>query len=139
LVHPANIYVGLRSEKYFVEKNEPLNVDLIVTDLDGNPISNQLIEATAGRIVWKYQKGEWVEVFEDIQTCEINSKDEPVQCSFTTAIGGKYQIKAVVTDDEGRKNYSQIDRWVSGGELPPARNVEQEQITLIPDKESYQP
>lgn len=139
LVHPANIYVGLRSEKYFVEKNEPLNVDLIVTDLDGNPISNQLIETSAARIVWKYQKGEWVEVFEDIQKCEISSKEEPVQCSFTTAIGGKYQIKAVVTDDEGRKNYSQIDRWVSGGELPPARNVEQEQITLIPDKESYEP
>lgn len=139
LVHPADIYVGLRGEKYFVEKNEPLKIDLIVTDIDGKPVANQLIEATAGRIVWKYQKGEWVEVFENIQTCEITSKEQPVQCRFNTPLGGKYQIKAVVTDDKGRKNYSQFDRWVSGGELPPARNVEQEEVTLIPDKEDYKP
>ncbi|MDO9087058.1 MAG: alpha-2-macroglobulin family protein [Anaerolineaceae bacterium] len=139
MVHPADKYVGLRSEKYFVEKNETLKIDLIVTDLDGNPISNQLVEVTAGRIVWKYQKGEWVEVFENIQTCSVQSKEEPVQCSFETPIGGKYQIKAMITDEKGRKNYSQFDRWVSGGDLPPARDIEQEQVTLIPDKENYQP
>lgn len=139
MVHPADIYVGLHSEKYFVEKNEPLKIDLIVTDLDGNAIPNQSINVTAGRIVWKYQKGEWIEVFEDIQTCKITSKEEPVQCSFKTPFGGKYQIKATVTDEKGRKNYSQFDRWVSGGDLPPSRDIEQEQITLIPDKENYQP
>ncbi|HSM25868.1 MAG TPA: alpha-2-macroglobulin family protein, partial [Anaerolineaceae bacterium] len=139
MVHPADIYVGLRSEKYFVEKNEPLVIDVIVTDLDGNAVPNQQVEVTAGRIVWKYLKGEWVETFENIQNCEVTSKAEPVQCSFNTPIGGKYQIKAVVTDGEGRKNFSQFDRWVSGGELPPARNVEQEEVTLIPDKENYLP
>ena len=39
----------------------------------------------------------------------------------------------------GRTNRSQFTRWVSGGELPPARNVEQEKVNLIPDKETYQP
>jgi uncharacterized protein YfaS (alpha-2-macroglobulin family) len=34
---------------------------------------------------------------------------------------------------------SQFMRWVSGGQQPPARQVEQEVVTLIPDKESYQP
>lgn len=139
MVHPADIYVGLRSQKYFVEKNEPLKIDLIVTDLDGNAITNRKIEVTAGRIVWKYQKGEWVEIFENIQNCEISSKEEPVQCSFDTPMGGKYQIKATVIDEKGRKNYSQFDRWVSGGDLPPSRDIEQEQVTLIPDQENYQP
>ncbi|MBW6473345.1 MAG: Ig-like domain-containing protein [Anaerolineaceae bacterium] len=139
MVHPADVYVGLRSEKYFVEKNEPLKIDLIVTDLDGNAVPNQPIKVTAGRIVWKYQKGEWIEIFENVQSCQVNSKEEPVQCSFETPLGGKYQIKATVTDEKGRKNYSQFDRWVSGGDLPPSRDIEQEQITLIPDKENYQP
>lgn len=139
MVHPADIYVGMRSQKYFVEKNEPLKINLIVTDLDGNAIPNQMIEVTAGRIVWKYQKGEWVEIFENIQNCKISSKEEPVQCSFDTPMGGKYQIKATVTDEKGRKNYSQFDRWVSGGDLPPSRDIEQEQVTLIPDQENYQP
>ena len=37
------------------------------------------------------------------------------------------------------KNQSQFTRWVSGGDLPPSRNVELEQVTLIPDQETYQP
>ena len=36
-------------------------------------------------------------------------------------------------------NESQFTRWVSGGEVPPAREVEQETVTLIPDQENYQP
>jgi alpha-2-macroglobulin len=54
-------------------------------------------------------------------------------------VGGTYRITAVVTDANGRTNQSQFDRWVSGGQLRPTRNVEQEKVTLIPDKESYQP
>ncbi len=34
---------------------------------------------------------------------------------------------------------ARLTRWVSGGELPPSRQVEQEEVTLIPDKETYQP
>jgi alpha-2-macroglobulin len=30
LVHPAELYVGMRSERYFVERGQPLKVDLIV-------------------------------------------------------------------------------------------------------------
>ncbi|MEJ2758666.1 MAG: alpha-2-macroglobulin family protein, partial [Anaerolineales bacterium] len=40
---------------------------------------------------------------------------------------------------QGRANQSQITRWVSGGELPPSREVEQEEAMLIPDKENYAP
>jgi uncharacterized protein YfaS (alpha-2-macroglobulin family) len=36
-------------------------------------------------------------------------------------------------------NQSTFTRWVSGGERPPTRNVEQEQLTLIPDKQLYAP
>src|SRR5205814_732900 len=35
LVHPANLYVGLKSDKIFVQQGEPLVVQAIVTDLDG--------------------------------------------------------------------------------------------------------
>jgi uncharacterized protein YfaS (alpha-2-macroglobulin family) len=73
------------------------------------------------------------------QECTIGSQAEPVTCCFETPIGGKYQITALVNDEMGRQNKSQFVRWVSGGELPPSREVEQETVTLIPDQESYQP
>lgn len=142
LVHPADVYVGLRSESYFVEKGKPIKVDFIVTDLDGKPIENRPVEITAGRLDWKYIKGEWIEQVVDIQTCAELSAPEPGTCSFETPLGGSYQITAIATDELGRKNQTKFTRWVSGGPAggqPPARKVEQEQVTLIPDKETYQP
>jgi uncharacterized protein YfaS (alpha-2-macroglobulin family) len=139
LVHPASLYVGLRSERYFVERGTPLKVDLIVTDLDGNPVADRPITARAARLEWKYTNGQWAEEEVDVQTCTVGSAQVPVTCTFDTPIGGSYRITAEVTDPEGRLNQSVITRWVSGGELPPAREVEQEKLTLIPDKETYQP
>ena len=139
MVHPADLYVGLRSERYFVERGTPLVIDMIVADLDGNPVSDRPIKVTAARLVWKYQKGSWREVEVDIQECTVGSEQEPVSCTFETPMGGRYQITAVITDEMGRQNQSQFTRWVSGGQQPPSRKVEQETANLIPDKETYQP
>jgi len=139
LVHPAHVYIGLRSDRYFVERGTPLKVDFIVTDLDGNAIENRAVEITAGRLEWKTKNGIWVEEVVDVQTCSLLSKPEPATCSFETPLGGSYQITAIVTDELGRKNQSRFTRWVSGGQQPPSRKVEQEKITLMPDKETDQP
>jgi uncharacterized protein YfaS (alpha-2-macroglobulin family) len=139
LVHPASLYVGLRSPSIFVERGTPIKVDFIVTDLDGNPVAGQPVEVHAARLEWKLQDGNWHEVEVDPQTCSLNSATDPLTCSFETALGGSYRITAVVRDELGRRNQSQLTRWVSGGKLPPSRRVQQESLTLIPDKESYQP
>ncbi len=139
LVHPANLYVGLRSERYFVERGTPLEIDLIVTDLDGNPVTDRPINVTAARLEWKYLNGNWGQQEVDVQECTVGSKLEPVTCTFETLVGGRYQITAVVADEMGRQNQSRFTRWVSGGQQPPSREVEQEEVTLIPDKETYQP
>lgn len=139
LVHPSDLYVGIRSDRYFVGRGTPLKIEFIVTDLDGNPVKDRPVEITAGRLEWKTKNGNWVEEVVDVQTCTPLSQPEPVTCSFETSRGGSYQITALVTDELGRKNQSRFTRWVSGGEQPPARKVEQEKLTLIPDQDSYQP
>jgi len=138
LVHPADVYVGLRSERYFVERGEPLDIELIVTDLDGNAVEGRPVTVQAARIVWK-SSGSWHEELVEPQTCELTSTLEPLTCTFNTDIGGRYRITAIVTDEQGRQNESRITRWVSGGERPPSREVEKEEVTLIPDKDEYQP
>ena len=139
LVHPADMYIGLRSDRYFVQRGTPLKVDFIVTDLSGNPVADRPVEVRAARLEWKTRNGNWQEEEVDVQTCKLGSTLEPVTCTFETPIGGTYQITAVVSDDLGRQNQSQFTRWVSGGQMPAARNVELETVTLIPDKETYQP
>jgi alpha-2-macroglobulin len=139
LVHPAELYVGLRSMPTFVEQGTPMVVDIIVTDLDGNPISGRQVEVTAARLDWQVRGGDWQEIEADPQTCSIISGEEPLSCTFETPLGGRYRITAAITDDRGRGNQSQLTRWVSGGERPPSRNVEKEEVSLIPDRETYQP
>lgn len=138
LLHPADVYVGLRSERYFVERGQPLDIDLIVADIDGKAIARRPVTVVASRVEWKSQGG-WHEELLDPQTCQLTSVLDPLTCTFDTSIGGRYRITAIVTDEQGRQNESRITRWVSGGQLPPSREVEKEEITLIPDKEEYQP
>jgi uncharacterized protein YfaS (alpha-2-macroglobulin family) len=139
LVHPAEIYVGIRSQRTFVQRGTPLEIEAIATDVDGNAIPGHAIQIRAARLEWRYSGGSWGEEEVDVQECNVDSAAEPVICTFETSEGGTIRVTATVTDNQGRLNQSEFTRWVSGGQRPPARNVEQEVVTLIPDKETYQP
>jgi len=139
LVHPAELYVGLRTKRYFVPKGTPLQVEFIVTDLDGKAVSGQAVEIQASRLEWKNRNGRWVQEAADTQTCQATSAAEPTFCTFQTPLGGTYQITARVRDRLERLNQTTLTRWVSGGATRPSQKLEQESVTLIPDKESYQP
>ncbi len=139
LVHPADLYVGLRCDTTFVERGQPLVIQTIVTDLDGVPVADRPVLVKAARLEWKTVRGVWTQEAVDLQECTVGSTQEPVSCTFKTDVGGEYQITATVTDSRGRTNQSRFTRWVSGGKQPSARKVEKEEATLIPDKETYQP
>jgi alpha-2-macroglobulin len=119
LVHPASVYIGLRTERYFVNQGQPLKVYFIVTDLDGNPVVDRPVEIRAARLEWKYSGGQWKEEVADEQLCQAGSQREPGSCTFDTPLGGTYRITAAVSDEQGRVNQSQLTRWVSGGKQPP--------------------
>jgi len=139
LVHPADRYVGLRSDRSFVEQGEPLSVDAVVTDLDGNAMAGHQVTVRATRQEWQYRQGQWQEVATDPQECVVESTIDPVSCEFATDQGGTYKVTASVRDDRERLNESELTLWVAGGQRPAARTVQQEEAVLIPDKESYQP
>lgn len=139
LVHPAETYVGLRSERPFVRKGEPIDVAAVAVDIDGVAEAGRNIVVEAARLDWEYNGGEWTEVQLDPQRCEVTSADTEVLCSFDTPEGGRYRITAVVTDDAGRMNQTVISRWVSGGSRPPGRDIEREDVLIIPSAEEYAP
>ncbi len=148
LLHPADLYVGLRTDRYFVEQGEPLSVEIAVTDIDGNAIEGHSVTARASRLAWEYSDGGWREKEEDVQECttETSAASNPhsddhhfAVCTFETTVGGEYRISATVVDDAGRSNLTEMTRWVSGGQRPPSRNLEQEHLQLIPDGETYAP
>ena len=138
LVHPADLYVGLKSDKTFVQQGEPLVVQSIVTDLDGKASANREVKMRAVLLDWKQVKGEWKQVESNPQDCLIKSEPGPVRCTFTSKEGGTYRVAATIRDDRGRANESELTLWVAGGKRPPKTGVEEEKVELIPDRKEYQ-
>jgi uncharacterized protein YfaS (alpha-2-macroglobulin family) len=139
LVHPAAHYVGVRAKRPYVDKGQAIEIEAIDVDVDGKAVIGKAIDVQAVRLDWKYDKGKYVETEEDVQSCALTSAADAGMCSFQTPEGGQYRITGVVTDDQGRKNSTELTVWVSGGKTPPARDVEEEQVTLIPNAKEYKP
>ena len=137
LVHPASLYVGLKSDKTFVEPGQPLKVDAIVTDLDGDLIEGREIKMVASRLSWRQENDDWIEVENDPQECVIRSSASIATCSFQPKEGGEYRIKAIIRDDRERRNESELKIWVSGGASPSGPSVEEQDVELIPDRKDY--
>lgn len=139
LVHPAAVYVGLRTLRPFVQEGESLKIDAIAVDLDGKAVSERPIAVRSVRLEWRSTKGVWSEVEVDEKTCALVSKADAVRCELAVGEGGSYKVRATVTDAEGRKNQSEIRLWVAGGKTPPDRGLAQEKVELVPDKKDYRP
>jgi uncharacterized protein YfaS (alpha-2-macroglobulin family) len=137
LVHPGDLYVGIKSPRTFVQKGETIEIESIVADIDGKLIANRAVEIKAVLKDWTFDKGAWKEETIDEQTCNIKSADKGVICKFVAKAGGRYTITASVMDDRERFNESEITIWVAGGKTVPKRNVEQEEAQIIPNKKEY--
>jgi alpha-2-macroglobulin len=138
LVHPADLYVGVRSPRPFVRQGEPIHIEVIVTDLEGHARSGKTIKVSAARMEWHRVDGGWREEPFDVLECAVTSSHDPVRCTFNPTEGGRYHITAIVSDDQGRPNESEMSVWVAGGKSLPVRTLEQEKVTLIPDRLEYQ-
>ena len=137
IVHPSSLYVGLKPQKPFVEKDAPFEMDVIGVDLDGKAVPDAKIDVKSVRLDWTYEKGRYKTKEVDPQTCTVTTTAAVSHCTFKTTTGGSYQVTATITDAKGRPNQTTLTYWVSGGEEPAAREVAQEQVKLVPDKKEY--
>ena len=137
LVHPSERYVGLRTERAFVQKGEPIVIDAIATDLEGRAIAGRAVLLRAERLDWEQVEGEWKEVPKDAQERALESTGEPVRARFEAKEGGAWRVVARVADERGRENETELRVWVAGGRVPPRRGLEEEKVTLVPDRKEY--
>jgi hypothetical protein len=138
LVHPSDLYVGIKTPRTFVQKGEKMTIESIVSNIDGALIGGRDVEIKAVLKDWKFDKGTWKEEVVDEQICNVKSLGDKAQkCEFVAKQGGQYKITARVMDDRERFNESEFTIWVPGGKTPPKRNVEQEEAQIIPNKKDY--
>ncbi len=137
VVHAASTYVGIKTDRAFVQAGEQLELDAIAVDIDGKPVTGAPIHVRVVRLEWEQIAGEQKEQEKDPQTCDRKAGSAPVRCTFEAKEGGSYRIVATTTDAKGRENRTEMQTWVAGGELPAPRDVSQEQVLLIPDRSTY--
>ncbi|HET9532994.1 MAG TPA: DUF6049 family protein, partial [Blastocatellia bacterium] len=105
----------------------------------GKAIAGREVRIRAVLMDWVFEKGEWKQKEANPQECVVRSTADPVECRFETKEGGVYRVTATIYDDRERRNESELTLWVAGGKVVPRRNVEKEDVNLIPDRKEYQP
>jgi alpha-2-macroglobulin len=89
IAHPAATYVGLKTERQFVEQGEPFTVDMITVDIDGEIMPDRPVTVEAARIQWQWRGAERHEERSDTQRCELRSDAQGLAvCEFFTRLGG---------------------------------------------------
>ena len=137
LVHPSEVYVGLRPARTFVRQGEPFDVDAVVTDLDGRALAGRDVHLRMVRLDSVFEGGGWKQKEQDAQEQNVKSGAEAVAVRLPTKGGGLYRLTARVRDDRGRPNETELTLWVAGGNRPPLREVAQDVVELIPDRRTY--
>lgn len=140
LVHPSNQYVGLRAARNFVRAGEPIDLELVVSDVDGQLLADRSVAVKAARLAFEQKGGEYVEKEVDVQSCKVTSSGRgSVRCALRTTAGGRWKVWAVTTDEHGRKNQSAMNVYVTGDDAPKDRALDAGKVSVIPDRTDYAP
>ncbi len=137
VVHASELCVGLRATRTFVEGGEPLTGEAIVTNLEGKAINGCIIKLRAVLLDSVFKKGEWIEEETAPQEFTLTSGSEAVPFKITVKSGGTYRLTAEIRDDKERLNQSEMQLWVAGGNSTQSKNIENEEVKLIPNQEVF--
>ncbi|MFM7321904.1 MAG: MG2 domain-containing protein, partial [Armatimonadota bacterium] len=139
LVHPSERYVGVRSERTFVEEGKPYGFEAIACGIDGAMDAGRTLRFRAFRRVSRWSKGRFTEVEADPIAWTVASGKGPVRTEFTPKTGGVWTLEAVVEDAKGRPNRTVTTVWVTGGPVESQRDLAKETVELIPAKQVHAP
>lgn len=139
LLHPADVYVGLKPSKQFYKEDESIKLETIVADLDGKAIGDRSVHLEATTESYTYdQDGTMKTDVQKLATADIKSGSTPVEWAPEFKQTGSIKIQAVVTDASGRKNKTEITLW-RAGKAPESKKVEQGKILMVADRKKYKP
>ncbi|MFO0571249.1 MAG: alpha-2-macroglobulin family protein [Polyangiaceae bacterium] len=137
LVHPASVMVGLREESSVLAAGKNLNLDVLVTDVDGNVVTGRKVDVVVERIVTKWRGSTAEEQAGPAERCNVESGAESVRCSLPTRAGGLHRVTATVEDAHGRKSQTRLELWVMGEDPPENPMLRQARVEIVPNQREY--
>lgn len=147
LVHPAELYVGLRPLRFLGMAGTESPWELVAVTPQGEAKKGVPVELTIVRRTWDTirQKGldgrwTWVSTPKDdvVEKRTVPSGSGATPFAFTPKEGGFYVVLASARDAQGRLTKSEESVYVAGANASWARD-DQNRVDLVPDKQRYQP
>ena len=139
-------FVGVKSPQWFYTSKQPVNLQTLVVDDEGNPAAGTQIASMiefeeisvakvkgAGNAYLSDITREWKQV----ATCSQVSALEGQDCSFTPEKAGTYRMTATIADTKGREHHTQIQIWVSGSDYVQWNDEDKFILPIIPEKKDY--
>jgi uncharacterized protein YfaS (alpha-2-macroglobulin family) len=146
LAHPASVYVGMNTDRYFGRENTPLDINLIAVTPESEPIAGHKIKLEVVEIRWErvaiegeYGRYDWRQSEIEVETGEVTTGSDGIaKYTFTPPQSGIYRVRATIRDERERVNSSSLQFWVTGTR-PVWWGQPSNQIDLVADKDNYKP
>ncbi|MBZ0308349.1 MAG: hypothetical protein K8I82_19950, partial [Anaerolineae bacterium] len=144
LVHPSEVYVGIRTDKYFGKAEEPLTTEVITVNPQSDIVPNQKVTLTLIERRWEREAIEgqfgqynWTQTEIEVETVEVTTDENGIASyEFTPPNAGMFLIRASTRDQRERLHQSSRQIWVTGSQYVwwgrPSNTID-----LIADKDSY--
>lgn len=139
LMHPSERYVGLKTDKSFVDEDSDFELEALVTNIDGATLPGIPITVQLFELEYKYGPNGYRQVEKFVTEKELTSSEVSAKFKLSAKRGGSYKVRAEVFDEAGRRNRTEFNLWKAGGKLPSSDKVELESLTLVPTRQEYKP
>lgn len=140
LVHPADFYIGLKSDSWIGRSNEAMGFDVITTDWAKNPSGDHALVAEFKQVTWQRETSQfgypiYTPVYTPVSGSSLATGPEGrARLSFTPPNAGTFML-----DVSGSGARSQIMIWVGGPGSAAWPQLDDNKMQLTAGKDSYKP
>ena len=140
-------FVGLRNTQWVYEEDQPAEIEYIVVDVDGQPVTDSIptlvierevvraarVKGAGNAYLTRYDR-----TWQPVHTCSSTVTDSIGRCRFVPDEPGRFRITATVADTKGRLQTNQIGAWVHGKGQVVWETPNDNSLRIIPEDPSPQ-
>ena len=139
-------WVGLRKHQWVFDEDELAEIDAIVVDQLGVPVSDTPVEIHIEHLTTKVARvkgagnaylAQVVESWDVVSECGGTPNAAPLVCGFTPESPGRYRIIARVEDSKGKVHSTDLHAWVAGKGQVVWREDPSHALEMVPEADVY--
>ncbi len=149
ILHPSQVYAGIRAEKFIGAAGEAQTFEVVALDWDAQPVAGQeasvqFIEQKWYSVQEKDKQGQlrWVTSMKEIpvETQKVVSDEKGrATVTFTPPNGGTFEARVSVRDKQGNTQRASTYVWIRSQDYIAWEQTNDRSFKVIPNKAAYQP